>query len=200
MVVCYPPAGSNDYATLLKLVREKAAELPGPFYLLASSFGRPLAVMFAAAEPARVRGLILSATFLRVPTTYLPRLRFATVEPLIWTVRAIRRLPLWTLRRRDDPYRQAKAEIWQRVPAGCLAKRVRAILGVDVRETFQQARGAVLCVTFAEDRVVPRHNAEEIARYRLTVEVVTLPGDHFVMWKASAPWTKVIVRFIRETS
>ena len=195
-VVCYPTTGPNDYATLLKLTRAKAVGLPGPIYVLASSFGGPLAVMLAAAEPLRVQGLILSATFLRAPTTHLSRLRFVAVAPLVWVLRVVRRLPLWMSRRLDDPYRQAKAEIWRRVSARCLTKRIRAILGVDVRETFRRESGPVLCITFAEDRVVPRHNAEEIARCRAAVEVVTLPGDHFAMWKAPLPWTEAIVRFI----
>ena len=197
-VVCYPPTGPNSYADLLKLVREKAAGLPGPFYVLASSFGGPLAVMLAAAEPSRVQGLILSATFLRAPTARLPRLRFATVGPLVWIVRAIRRIPLWTWRRRDDPYRQAKAEIWRRVSARCLATRMRAVLAVDVREIFRRGSEPVLCIAFAQDRVVPRHNAEDIARCRPAVETVTIAGDHFAMWKAPVPWTAAIVRFIRE--
>jgi hypothetical protein len=60
-----------------------------------------------------------------------------------------------TLRRRDDPYRQAKAEIWRRVSARCLAKRTRAILGVDVRELSSKCEVPMLCIHFADDKVVP---------------------------------------------
>ena len=198
-IVCLPPAGPNGYADLQRLVQAKAMELSGSFYVLASSFSGPLAVMLAAAEPARVRGLILSATFLRTPTAYLPCLRFAAVGPLIGTIRTLRRLPLWMLRRREDPYRQAKAEIWRRVSAKCLAARVRAILGVDVREVFRRGSGPVLCITFREDKVVPRHNAEEISQSRRDVEVIEIPGDHFAMWKRPTLWTEAVVSFIRRT-
>ncbi len=198
-VMSYPAMGPTSYADLLTLVRAKMAGMPGPFYVLGSSFSGPLAVMLAAAEPSRVRALILAATFLRAPTASLKLLRFAVAGPLIWIVRVVRRLPLWTLRRRADPYRQAKAEIWRRVSARCLAARLRAVAGVDVREMFGQGSGPVLCIAFSEDKVVPRRNAEEIARRRPGVKSITIPGDHFAMWKSPASWTEAIVRFIRET-
>ena len=138
----YPPRGPNGYADLLPLVRAALDGQPGGAFVLAASFSGPLAVMLAAAEPARVRGLILSATFLRAPSRWLPHARPAASGLLIGVLRTLRRVPVWTLRRRADPYRQAKAEIWRRVPAGCLAARIRAILAVDVRELLDRWRTA----------------------------------------------------------
>jgi hypothetical protein len=78
--------------------------------------------MLAREESHNVRGVILSATFLRSPRPRWIRLRFAMVGPVIWTVRAARRLPAWMLRRHDDPFRRAKSETWAlvsaRVPLG----------------------------------------------------------------------------------
>jgi len=122
--------------------------------------------MLAAAEPDRVRGLILSATFLRAPGRHLPSLRLIACGPIIWIMRTARRIPIWTLRRRDAPYRQAKAEIWRRVSARCLAKRTRAILGVDVRELSSKCEAPMLCIHFADDKVVPREFSEEILCYQ----------------------------------
>ena len=195
LVVCYPPDGPNDYESLLPLLRAKVAEHPGCF-VLASSFSGPLAVMLAAAEPDRVRGLVLAATFLRAPIRWLLPLRFAIRGPLIGAVRTLRRIPVWTLRRREDPYRKAKAEIWRRVPARCLAARIRAILAADVRERFSRCKQPVLCLHFNGDTVVRRHNAEEILRGRPEAELVTLPGDHFAMWKAPGPLAAAVARFM----
>lgn len=198
VVICYPARGPHDYVGLLRLVREEIAGLP-EFLILASSFSGPLAIMLAAAEPERVRGLILSATFLRAPGRHLPRLRLFARSPFIWITRTIRRLPIWTLRRRDDPYRRAKAEIWRRVSARCLARRTRAILSVDVRELARQCRPRVLCIRFADDKVVPREYAEEIPRHVPSAQLVTLPGDHFGLWKCAEPCATAIQRFAEAT-
>ena len=104
-------------------------------------------------------------------------------------MRTARRIPIWTLRRRDDPYRQAKAEIWRRVSARCLAKRTRAILGVDVRELSSKCEVPMLCIHFADDKVVPREFSEEILCYQPSAQIVTIPGDHFALWKNAACWT-----------
>lgn len=197
VVICYPACGPHDYDGLLKVVREKIAGVPR-FLVLASSFSGPLAIMLAAAEPERVRGLILSATFLRAPGRYLPYLRLIARSPFIWIVRAIRRIPIWTLRQRDDPYRQAKAEIWRRVSARCLARRTRAILSVDVRDLARHCDTLVLCIRFADDQAVPREYTEEILHYLSSAQMVTIPGDHFAMWKHAERYAETITRFAEE--
>ena len=198
-VVCYPATGANRYDELLRLVREQTAGLPH-FFVLASSFSGPLAVMLATAEPTRVRGVILSATFLRAPRRYLPLCRFAVVGPVFWAFRAARRLPVWTLRKRDDPFRLAKAETWRRVPARCLAARLRAVLGVDVRAQWRRCEAPALCLTFADDRTVPRRCADEILRGRPATRALMVPGDHLGMCKDPVPWTREIVRFMTEVT
>jgi pimeloyl-[acyl-carrier protein] methyl ester esterase len=93
VVICYPASGPNEYADLLEIVREKIAGLPS-LIVLASSFSGPLFIMLAAAEPDRMRGLILSATFLRAPGRHLPSLRLIACGPIIWIMRTARRIPI----------------------------------------------------------------------------------------------------------
>jgi len=66
IVIDYPAKGMNRYPDLLELVRRTVTDMP-PFYVLSSSFSGPLAIMLARAEPEKVRGVILSASFLRWP-------------------------------------------------------------------------------------------------------------------------------------
>ena len=141
VVICYPASGPNEYADLLEIVRKKIAGLPS-FVVLASSFSGPLSIMLAAAEPDRVRGLILSATFLRAPGRHLSSLRLIACGPIIWIMRIARRIPIWTLRRRDDPYRRAKAEIWRRVSARCLAQTHPSYSLRGCTRLIEQMRGA----------------------------------------------------------
>jgi len=134
-----PADGAYRYEELVDVVRRRIADMP-PLYVFASSFSGPLAIMLAEAEPQKVRGLILAATFVRSPRPRLGWLRFAMVTPIIWAVRAARRMPVWLLTPRTDPIRLAKAETWSRVPARALAARARAIIGVDVRDACGRAR------------------------------------------------------------
>src|SRR5262245_11354683 len=133
LVVCLPTSGSNAYADLLAAVRATVLALPD-CYVLGWSFSGPLALMLAAAEPTKVRGVILSATFVRPPHPLLARLRFVASPPVIWTLRASRRVPLWLFRQPTDPIRRDSMQTWARVSARVIAARVRAIFAVDARE------------------------------------------------------------------
>ena len=197
LVITYPATGGDGYDRLLKLVRREVAEIPD-FFVFGSSFAGPLAVMLAAAEPRKVRGLILCATFLRSPKARYRRFRAAVVSPVVWFLRAARRLPIWLFTKKEDPLRRAKAETWRRVPARCLAARIRAILAVDVREALRACRKPVLCLSFAQDRTVPRGCGEEILLHCPSARLVTLPGQHLGIFTEPQHPVREVVRFIEE--
>ena len=71
IVVSYPGDSPLAYSELLPLV---LAALPTdrPFVLLGESFSGPLAVMAAAARPAGLVGVVLCASFIRNPHSYVP--------------------------------------------------------------------------------------------------------------------------------
>src|SRR6185295_4076803 len=62
VVVTYPTVGAEEYRDVLQIVRG-ATKGFSSFYVLGLSFSGPLAVMLATAEPKRVKGVILAATF-----------------------------------------------------------------------------------------------------------------------------------------
>jgi pimeloyl-ACP methyl ester carboxylesterase len=178
LCVCYPESDVLDYEDALAIARRATAGLR-EFYLLGLSFSGPVAVMLAAEEPGRVKGVILAASFLRAPRRGLAFLRLLCRGPVLLALRLLHRIPDWILRRPGDRVRRAKAEVWARVSSRCMASRVRAILRVDVRETLRKCRQPVLCVSFMNDRVVPRVNAEEIRRAAPAATAVVIPGGHF---------------------
>lgn len=195
LVVTYPLAGPNRYADLLAVVREAVAGI-GEFHVLGWSFSGPLALMLANAEPQRVRSVILSASFVRPPRPELAMLRFALREPAIWLWRAARRLPLWLLRPRSDPFRQAKSETWRRISARVLAKRVREVMKVDAREALRACRQPVLYLAASRDGIVPRRCIDEILSVRPAVKVVTIEGEHFAMYANPQAAARAITAFI----
>lgn len=195
-VVPFPSSRSHGYAELLALVRETVAEV-GECYVLGWSFSGPLALMLAVAEPEKVRGVILSATFVRAPNPMLVRLRHVVGGPTVWAWRAARRLPL-VMRPRDDPFRRAKAWTWRNVSARVLAARLRAILAVDAREPLRACRQPVLYIASSRDGIVPPGNLREIRAVRPSVRVEVIEGPHQAMFTNPRAAAGAIDRFIGE--
>jgi pimeloyl-ACP methyl ester carboxylesterase len=197
LVVDYPRSRGTEYGELLTVVRAAVAETP-EFFVLGWSFSGPLALMLADAEPKKVRGVIHSATFIRSPHQLLALLKFVLVGPAVWLWRASRRLPLWLLRPRDDPFRRAKSRTWTQVPAGVIAARLRAVLGVDAREALRRCRQPMLYIASSRDKIVPKENVDEIARLRQSVKVVTISGQHLAMYTNPQSAAQAIASFIAE--
>jgi pimeloyl-ACP methyl ester carboxylesterase len=154
--------------------------------------------MLAAAEPTKVRGVILSATFVRPPQPLLARLRFVASPPVIWMLRASRRVPLWLFRRPTDPIRLDSMQTWARVSARVVADRVRAIFAVDAREHLRRCRHPVLYLASSHDEVVPSHNVEEIVHIRPSVQVRTIKGRHLAMYTNPVSAAHAILEFIAQ--
>lgn len=195
-VLRYPASTDQDYAQLLALVRRAIADLP-ECHVLGWSFSGPLALMLAAAEPHKVRSVILAASFVRAPNPLASRLRFALVGPVIWAWRALRRLPLlW--RSRTDPWRQAKMQSWQEVSARVLAARLRAIMSVDVRAELRGLAQPVLYIASRRDAVVPRHNLREILQLQPAVQVATLAGRHQALYSHPQEAAQAVASFLAQ--
>ena len=195
LVVTYPTSGAEDYGDALGIVRRATAGL-SEFYVLGLSFSGPLAVMFAAEEPERVKGVVLVATFVRLPRPVLRFFRFACTGTTLWMWRIARRIPIWLLRSRRDPLRLAKAETLRKVPARCFAGRARAVINVDVSATLRQCRQPILCISFARDRVVPRTNVEAILREAPSATHATVAGGHFTGCENSGAMADEVQAFL----
>lgn len=197
VVVQFPTAGANEYSDLLRLVLS-ALSTTSECYVLGSSFSGPLALMLAAAEPAKVRGVILSTTFVCAPRPIYARLRCAAIAPVIWMIRAGRRIPVWFSSGPSDQLRRDKAETWRRVSAGLVAARIRTLLEVDARELLRQCPQPVLCLAGSDDGIVPRRNVEQIVTVRPSVRVRMIEGRHFAMYTNPAAAAAVITEFMEK--
>lgn len=196
LVVSYPAASGQGYDELLALVRRAIADVP-QCHVLGWSFSGPLALKLAAAEPHKVCGVILAASFVRAPNRLASALRFALVGPAIWGWRAARRLPL-LLRPRSDAWRQAKMRTWNQVSARTLAARLRAIMAVDARAELRGLVQPVLYLASSQDAIVPHRNRDEIARLSPGVQVVTIPGHHQALYSQPRAAADAITAFIAE--
>jgi pimeloyl-ACP methyl ester carboxylesterase len=193
--VPFPATGGNTYDDLLQIVQAAVADFPS-FYVLASSFSGPLAVTLAVACPARVKGIIFAASFVKSPRPDLAPFRAAFVAPLVWTVRLLRRVPLLTRSSRSIELRRGKAETWARVGASTIAARTRQLLATDMSARFAETQHPVLCLTFEHDRVVTADCAGIIGTCRPTATFITLPGDHYGLFLHPMPAAAAVVQFI----
>ncbi len=195
LMVCFPASGASDYPALLSFVRDAVSQIP-QCYVLGWSFSGPLALMLAGAEPKKVQGVILCASFVCPPRPIYRRMGGLAVTPVIWTIRAGRRLPIWMGRGMTDAFRRDKTETWNRVSAGVVAARVRTILRVDAREHLRRCLPPVLYLAGSHDGVVPYRNVQEIVRIRPSARVRTIAGRHFALYTNPAAAAQAIAGFI----
>jgi pimeloyl-ACP methyl ester carboxylesterase len=199
VVVTYPPAGPNGYDDLLPLV-QRAIAGTGRCHLLGWSFGGPLALMAASANPSAVQGIILCASFARAPRPDLAPWRFAFRPPVVAAIRAMRRAPALVGGYPTEDLRRARAETWRQVGARVLSARTRAALGVDTRRHLASCAAPVLYVAGSRDRVVPRHNIDDVRSAARRCEVVTIDGPHLALFTNAAPAALHIADFVRRTA
>ena len=196
LVVTYPTSGANDYSDLLSVVRA-AVEDSEAFYVLGWSFSGPLALMLAAIEADRIRGVFLCASFVRSPLPVLSPLRFAVISPVVHLVRLAHRAHLLLTTDSPNTLRHDKAATLARVPSQIVAARARVILALDARDYLRKCPGPVLYVAGSRDRVVPFRNAEQVIRELPSTKVVTIDGPHLALY--TNPWAAAdaIVGFMR---
>ena len=197
MVVQFPTSGADEYPDLLRLVLSALSKTPN-CYVLGSSFAGPLALMLAAAEPAKVQGVILSTTFVGPPRLIYARLRCAAVAPVIWMIRAGRRIPVWFSSGPNEQLRRDKAETWRRVSASMVAARIRALLNVDARDLLRDCPQPVLCLAGRDDGIVPRRNVEEMVYVRPSVHVRMIEGQHFAIYTNPIATVAAITEFMEK--
>lgn len=196
VVITYPASVAN-YPDLLALVLATVDDAQD-FYVLGWSFSGPLALMLAAKERSKVKGVILCASFVRCPRPGFVWLRFAVAAPVVHLVRLARRAPLLLSSDSTDEYWRDKAATWIRVPSRVLAARARAILALDARECLRGCLPPVLYLAGSRDRVIPRRNVDEIMKELPSTKVVTVDGPHLALYTNPTAAARAIVKFIND--
>lgn len=195
-IVTYPGDGAQDYDTLLRHALAQIADLD-TYWLLGSSFGGPLALRLASADALRVRGLVLSTSFVRMPQPQLAKWAPLASTGVIGALRTVRRLPVWFGRRPTDPFRIAKAETWRRVSSRELAARIRSVMHEDAGAHLRTLGVPLLCLAATADTVVPPHNVDDIVALRPDLRVAELPGSHMALFHQAELAARHIAAFLR---
>lgn len=199
-VVAYPPQEPLGYAELLGHV-QAACPAAEEFVVLAESFSGPLAVLLAASEPRGLRGVVLSASFIRCPLSGPWRWVLARARP-IW----FRLAPKWPARRflfgrhGNDRLDRLLARALAMVSPETMSARVRAIAGVDVTTELRTCRLPLLYLIAKEDRVVGPKCLARIQTEKPDTQVVELAGPHLLLQACPQEAMDQIAKFARRVT
>lgn len=147
-----------DYAELsatspLDAARVLAERLPASCVVLGESFGGPLALLTASLRPERVAGVMLCASFARLPAPRMP----APVAR--WLADGCQRMPAalvgWALvNRRRGPEVQALMSALRALPPAQLQQRLRWLTEIDARAALSALPCPLHVVQAAGDRLL----------------------------------------------
>ncbi|MBN2358701.1 MAG: alpha/beta fold hydrolase [Deltaproteobacteria bacterium] len=175
--------GWEEHCTAVERALLEAGQ---PALLVAESFGGPVAVMAAARQPERVRGLLLVATFLVRPSWNLglirPWFRLVVGTPWPGALRQAVLVALLASPALDPGLRRRLVAVNDRQRAPVLARRLGLCAGVDVRTEFSALHLPIAYVAGSADRILPtaRH-AAMVRALQPRAHVELLPGAPHMM-------------------
>jgi pimeloyl-[acyl-carrier protein] methyl ester esterase len=198
VAVGYPTERYLPYSELENFVRA-ASPISEPYMLVAESFSTPLAIQYAATNPANLEGLVLCAGFATSPVKGWRRFLGSLLAPLVF------RVPLPNLAAKlwlvgsDAPTSLLTAvrSAISSVQAGVLVARLRAVLASDVRWAVGQIGVPILYIRAEQDRLVSALCVEELRQIRPEMSVAVLAGPHLLLQRRPQRAAEAVVRFIR---
>jgi pimeloyl-[acyl-carrier protein] methyl ester esterase len=196
--VGYPNDQFLSYPELLGLVRSRVPA-SRPYAVVAESFSTPLAIQFAATNPANLKGVVLSAGFATSPVR--GSLRFLTpfLAPLLAHLPVNKfgaRIMLFGLtapQALKDRVQDAIASVKPRV----LMDRVRAVVACNALEDLRRIRVPVLFIQARHDGLVNAVCLEEIRREKPEIEVVVLDATHMLLQQMPRETAEIVANFVR---
>lgn len=195
----YPTDRCLPYSELMEMVR--AACPPSSLtVLVAESFSTPLAIQYAATNPANLKGLVLCAGFAMSPVQGFRRLFCTVLMPIVFRIR----LPELAAKRWlvgvDAPpsllnaIRSAIASVQAKV----LLDRIHAVLTCDVRAELGRVTVPILYIQAAQDRLVKPSSFENMKRIKSQVTVARVDGPHLLLQKEPGKAAEIIWKFVQQ--
>ena len=180
----YPQDRSHTYVELADHAADRIRKENNgqPCIVLAESFGGAVALTLAERHPELIERMVLSNTFayfarrwLISPASILSFLA-PNSPPPAWT----RRLRGWMLF--DDALpNDVQNGVWERtadVPAKSMARRVRMLAKVDLRDKLAEVRVPTAVIVSPNDRLVPPRCGRLIAERMPNAEIIERPVGH----------------------
>lgn len=161
-----------------RLEQVRAALPEGPVLVVGESWSGGLAVRLAHAEPERVVGLALMASFVRpprrIPASLVPSLPFRFRPPAPF----MRRFMLGPNCR--DALVEEVTQVLSGIAPAVLVARARECLTADVSQLLSEVTAPLFVVRAAKDQIVPADASEHIRSLRPDAEVAAIVGPHLI--------------------
>lgn len=197
-VIDYDSASFDGYAVLAATVAQR---LPTQdFLLVAESFAGPLAIRLAAARPAGLRGVVLSATFAHapLPLSGMLAMLLERVPAVLPPARLLEQVLAGGCT--DAPLRGELDAALSRIPASVLQRRALATLRCDERAALASIDVPLLCIRPSRDRLIRRSASTDIVRTAQRAVRVDIDAPHFVFQTAPADCATAIAEFAARLS
>ena len=183
--------------TFEEYVESAARALPEHAVVIAESFSGPIAVALAARYAAKVRCLVLCATFARSPFRTL--LRFVRFIP----ARAFSPNPLLpaTLRHfcfngDDVSLRPSAVSVVGTVPPAIMRSRLACLASVDVSLLLQKIELPVLYLRASRDRIVGARISRALTSQLSNVSITEIDGPHLLLQARPRECATAITSFV----
>ncbi|HLY63059.1 MAG TPA: alpha/beta hydrolase [Terriglobia bacterium] len=198
VAVSYPTQQYLHYANLENFVRANFP-IPEAYMLVAESFSTPLALKYAATNPANLLGVVLCAGFATSPLRGWRRFLASLVAPFVFYVP----MPNLVLKRwlvgTDAPLSlmaAVRAAI-SSVPPRVLAARLRAVLACDVRAEAGRITAPILYIYGKQDRLISASCLEELRQIKPQIVVVAMEGPHLLLQREPRRAAEAVVGFVQ---
>ena len=193
-VISYPSDRFLGYRELAELV---VAQAPAEAYaIVAESFSGPVAVMVGAKRPERLRGIVLSTSFVVSPA---PRWLHVVPTEVFFRFGAPRWLLRWLLLGSPNSGELVAdvAAVVASVAPSVLAARVREVLRSNAADALRSCTVPVVYVAGRADRLLGSRGLRPAQRVRPSVEAVTIDGPHMLFQARPVESAAVIRRCLR---
>ena len=200
-VVEYPNDISLSYPELLDLVRF-CVPTSEPFVIVAESFSTPLAIQFAATNPANLKGLVLCAGFATSPVRGLLEFLAPFLAPILshFPVNEFgASIVLYGSTAPKELIARVREAIVSVKPK-VLMNRVRAVVSCNALEELRGIRVPILYIQARQDGLVNAVCLDEIRRVKPEIEVVVLDASHMLLQGMPRETAESVAEFVRRLS
>lgn len=196
--VRYPGNRRLGYPELLRIVRA-ACPVDERFVIAGESYSAPLAIQFAATNPANLAGVVLCAGSASSPIRDWRRWVYGLLAPIAFRFP----LPGFTARRwlvgagaTESLVAEVRSAI-ESVRPEVMAERAREVLACDVRGELAQIAVPILYIRANQNRVVSATCSDEIRRISPMVEFVEIDGPHLLLQREPRRAADAVLNFVR---
>ena len=184
--------------TFDEYVESAGKALPDQCVLIAESFSGPVAIAVAARHPAKIRGLILCATFAVSPLrTLLRAARFVPKRLFRPSLLLPSMVNHFCFSGAATAVRPSPVAVVSTVPPAIMRARLACLAATDVRPLLPRVATPVCYLRASNDRIVSSRHGLELTSRLPNVKVTQIDGPHLLLQARPRECAAAITEFIQ---